>query len=321
MAIFTEPYLRTIFPFDSPAGRIVVTFVLTLLPLLYAWVRIRPMDDSEPDTVLGMDAKRLALVTVSLALGAVVFVILGSAFLQPSYDRVCDCNWIADDGRYETMSVYSEYPPTAWIMPLFFVPFGMCAAMVSVHILKRARSVAGNRSGLRSIGVWWWWFITVNVAFWSLWEVLMTRSFGNGPENLGPTPIFLLGENHHIFGSYFYFFSGCFCALFGWLAMIPESKDRRRLDLPGMLSGLRLHAASAAFCVFQGIHYLIIYERPPWYRELVGGDDSWWVNRSALGVNETILILSQILWGVLVWTYLAQAVPDELTASEVTASS
>ena len=137
MAIFTEPYLRTIFPFDSPAGRIVVTFVLTLLPLLYAWVRIRPMDDSEPDTVLGMDAKRLALVTVSLALGAVVFVILGSAFLQPSYDRVCDCNWIADDGRYETMSVYSEYPPTAWIMPLFFVPFGMCAAMVSVHILKR----------------------------------------------------------------------------------------------------------------------------------------------------------------------------------------
>ena len=38
-------------------------------------------------------------------------------------------------------------------------------------------------------------------------------------------------------------------------------------------------------------------------------------------MNETILILSQILWGVLVWTYLAQAVPDELTASEVTASS
>ena len=56
-----------------------VAFVLTLVPLLYAWVRIRPMDDSEPDTVLGMDAKRLALVTVSLALGAVVFVILGSA--------------------------------------------------------------------------------------------------------------------------------------------------------------------------------------------------------------------------------------------------
>ena len=51
-------------------------FRADLLPLLYAWVRIRPMDDSEPDTVLGMDAKRLALVTVSLALGAVVFVIL-----------------------------------------------------------------------------------------------------------------------------------------------------------------------------------------------------------------------------------------------------
>ena len=126
----------------------------------------------------------------------------------------------------------------------------------------------------------------------------MTRSFGNGPENLGPTPIFLLGENHHIFESYFYFFSGCFCALFGWLAMIPELKDRRRLDLPGMRSPVSwsLHAASAAFCVFQGIHYLIIYEQPPWYRELVGGGSSWWVNRSALGVNKH-LILSQILWG------------------------
>ena len=60
----------------------------------------------------------------------------------------------------------------------------------------------------------------------------MTRSFGNGPENLGPTPIFLLGENHHIFGSYFYFFSGASVCFFGWLARFPELKDRRRLDLP-----------------------------------------------------------------------------------------
>lgn len=312
MAWFTEPYLRDIFPFNSAEGRIAVTLLLTVVPLIYAWRRVRPLDDTEPDLLLGMDAPKLALVTVGFALGAVVFVLIGSAFLQESFDRDCDCNWILEDGRYETMSVLAEYPPASWLMPLFFLPFGMGCAMISVHVLKRAMSVAGNRTGLRSVAVWWWFFITVNVAFWSIWEILLSNGFGRGPDNMAETPKFLLNESHHIFGSYFYFFSGCFCAFFGWLAMIPEARDRGRLDLPKMPTRLRAHAASAVLCVFQGIHYLVIYERPPWYRSLVGGDDSWWVGRSALGANETFLILTQIIWGVLVWTYLRQEVPETI---------
>lgn len=312
MAFFSEPYLREVFPFDSANGRIVVTILLTLAPLIYAWIRVRPLDNSEPKPLFGMDAPKLALVTVGFALGAVVFVLIGSAFIQDSFDRDCNCNWILEGERYQTMSVLAEYAPTSWLMPLFFLPFGVGCAMLSVHVLKRAMSVSENRSGIRSVAVWWWFFITMNVAFWSVWEIILSHGFGRGPDNMADAPRFLLNETHHIFGSYFYFFSGCFCALFGWLAMIPEARDRKRLNLPNMPTRLRAHALSAFLCVFQGIHYLVIYESPQWYRFLVGGDNSWWVGPSVLGVNETFLILTQIFWGVLIFMYLKQEIPETM---------
>jgi hypothetical protein len=225
---------------------------LFLLEFLGCWWLFGPLPVAlasalpAPPVIAAVEARPelLPKLTATLSLLTLLATILGALFAGAE----CDCYWLADFNRYNTISALAEHPPMTVITPAGVLLSSLLMTATIWAVVKRALQLEsyhdmGSRTALSL-----WALVAFNASFWGL----------------GVNCFFNESWDHdtHISLSYYYFISSCLNNSFCFFAIRPLLLARYTTLRAGLHESAAVktivHAAWLSPAL--GIGYLLVYE-------------------------------------------------------------